>query len=266
MRRVFAIAHNTFRETYRDRVVWIIFGFALLLVVLSNLIAYMGTPGANDDPVQMFSRVGTKIVADFGLTAIWALSLLIAIFIGTGMIHKEIDKRTIYTILSRPVYRWEFIVGKYFGLLFTLILLISGMAAFFFLHYALQGGLITWALIQTVLLMMVEMAVVIGLAVFFGSVGSPILSAIMTAFVVLIGHMAIDIVELSIVGDFEKMTWLLYLIYTPLPQLHNFDTRTPAVHNIAQNFDTMILNMTYAATYVAGLLALSVLTFRRRNL
>ena len=101
--RIRAIALNTYRETIRDRVVWVIFGFAIALVLASNLIAYMGTPDKDADPLLLFHGIGVKIIGDVGLAGIWALSALISVFIGTGMIHKEIDKRTVYTVLARPV-------------------------------------------------------------------------------------------------------------------------------------------------------------------
>ena len=266
MRRVLAVAHNTFRETFRDRVVWVIFGFALLLVVLSNVVAYMSTPGKYDDPVAVFSGVGVKIVADVGLVSIWALSVLIAIFIGTGMIHKEVDKRTVYTILSRPVYRWEFIAGKYIGLVATLALLEAGMSAFFLAHYALKGGQVDAPILQALFMIFVEVTLVTALAVFFGSVGSPVLSAIMTFFVVLIGHMAPDIVELAVYGEFRNLRGILYYVYLLVPHLHFFNLRNEAVHHVGRQAGMFLMHLGYAAVYDLGLLALAVIAFRRRNL
>ena len=266
MRRTAAIALNTYRETIRDRVVWVIFGFALLLVLASNLIAFMGTPDRESDPMMLFHGIGIKIIGDVGLSGIWALSALIAVFIGTGMIHKEIDKRTVYTVLARPVLRAEFILGKYLGLLATIALLMAGMAAFFLGHYALSGGNIDLALGQALLMTFVEIAVITALAVCFGALGSPVLSAIMTFFAALAGHMAPDIVELTLIGGFESLRGPFYVAYLLVPHLHLFNLRDVAVHHEPQAFGLIAAHIGYAFILVVCLLGVSLLAFRRRNL
>src|SRR5208283_3951625 len=104
---VLAIALNTFREAVRDKILYVLLVFGILMILVSRAIGWVSFGGEN------------KIMTDIGLAAIWMFSGMVSIFIGTGLIYKEIDKRTIYTVLAKPAERWQFLAGKYLGLLLT---------------------------------------------------------------------------------------------------------------------------------------------------
>src|SRR4051794_4558562 len=129
MRPIIPVALNTFREAVRDRILYNLVVFALLMIGASLLLG------------QITIGVERQLLINLGLTAISAFGILIAIFIGIGLVSKEIDKRTIYTVLTRPIERWEFIVGKYFGLVGTLTVNTGFMTLGFFaaLLYLARG-------------------------------------------------------------------------------------------------------------------------------
>src|ERR1700749_2815053 len=117
MRNVATVAANTFREAVRDRVLYNLVFFALLMMGAAILVG------------QISIGIESSVIVSLGLTAISVIGLFIAIFIGVGLVSKEMDKRTLYALLAKPVQRWEFLLGKFFGLLLTLAINTAGMSA-----------------------------------------------------------------------------------------------------------------------------------------
>src|ERR1700686_618372 len=182
--RIASIAANTFREAVRDRVLYNLIAFALLL---SGAAIFVG---------QISIDIEKLVVINLGLTAVSLFGLVIAIFIGIGLVSKEIEKRTLYTVLSRPVRRWEFIVGKFFGLAGTLVvntfLMAIGVfgALFFFAHQLPPpGALVLGALFFIVL----QFLIICALALLFSSFSSPLLAAVFTFSLFVIGSFAEDL-------------------------------------------------------------------------
>lgn len=253
---VLAIALNTFREAVRDKILYVLLLFGLLMILVSRAIGWVSFGGE------------FKIMTDLGLTAIWMFSGMISIFIGTGLIYKEIDKRTIYTILAKPAQRWQFLVGKYCGLTLTTLVNLLVLSAIFLAYLWLCGAPVTVALAQALFLTFIEMLVVTGVAIFFSSASTPILSAIFTTIIFFAGQLTKWVVDL---GSTMKNTapWVekaLYSIYLVLPNLHNFNIRRDAVLAIEDIPASEIWHCTvYGVSYALALLLAANLVFRRRN-
>jgi ABC-type transport system involved in multi-copper enzyme maturation permease subunit len=256
------IALNTFREAVRDRILYVLVVCGVLMIFVSRAIGWVSFGGEN------------KIMTDLGLGAIWMFSGMVSIFIGTGLIYKEIDKRTIYTILARPAERWQFLAGKYLGLVLTLLVSLLLLSALFLAYLWLCGAPVTLALGEALFLNFVEMMVVTAVAVLFGSASTPIMSAIFTTIVFFAGQLTRWVVDLGMLFR-ESHPWLeklLHFVYLFLPNLHNFNVRREAVLATQQRLHMAIpiselLNCTvYGLSYTLALLLAAHLLFKRRNL
>jgi len=264
------IAMNTFREAVRDKILYVLLVFGILLILGSKAIGYVS-----------FGQ-DYKIMTDMGLTAIWIFSGMVSIFVGTGLIYKEIDKRTIYTILSKPAERWQFLLGKYFGLALTTLVNMVLLSVAFLGYLWLSDAPVTIALLQALALTFVEMLVVTAVAIFFSSASTPILSAIFTTIIFFFGQLTKWIVELSNTmqgqaqGQGEAalqrarvISASLRAVYEVLPNLHNFNIRQEAVHaapgELAIRMGQMGYVTIYGLAYAAALLLAAHLLFSRRN-
>ncbi|HEY3324048.1 MAG TPA: ABC transporter permease [Planctomycetota bacterium] len=256
-----AIALNTFREAVRDKILYVLLGFGILMILVSKAIGWVSFGGSE------------KIMADIGLTAIWMFSGMVSIFIGTGLIYKEIDKRTIYTILSKPAHRWQFLAGKYFGLLLTTLVNMAALAMAFLAYMWLSGAPVHWGLIQALFLTFIEMMVITSIAIFFSSASTPILSAIFTTVIFFMGQLTKWVVDLGANGLVKQTApWLeklLYGLYLFLPNLHNFNIRQEAVlarpGHPAIPTEQMLACTIYGLSYTLAVLIAAHFVFRRRN-
>ena len=255
------IALNTFREAIRDKILYVLLVFGILMIFVSRAIGWVSFGGES------------KIMTDIGLTAIWMFSGMISIFIGTGLIYKEIDKRTIYTILAKPTRRWQFLLGKYLGLLLTTLVNMLALSVTFIVYLWVCGTPITLALGQALALTFVEMMVVTAVAIFFSSVSTPILSSIFTTIIFFSGQLTKWVVDLgaplkSVAPWVEKV---LYFIYLFLPNLHNFNIRKEAVMAAQENVNLAISTgefyscIVYGLSYTVAVLLCAHLAFSRRN-
>jgi len=233
MGKVWAIAFNTFKEAVRNRILYILLIFAIVLLLFSGVAREL-TISAQD-----------KIIRSLGLGCINIFGLLIAVFVGIGLVYNELDKKTIYTIISKPIDRWQFILGKYFGLLLTIYVNILIMTIFFYLSLYYQTftgddalnkfyasyprgetpgtlaylGFLGWAVVRSVALTLktlfffpdtittglqivilmtcIELAIITAFAILYSSFSSPTLSAILTVFTFVIGRGNEDIIRYS---------------------------------------------------------------------
>ncbi|MBI3829215.1 MAG: ABC transporter permease [Planctomycetes bacterium] len=258
---VLIIALNTFREAVRDKILYVLTLFALLLILVSRGVGWVSYGGE------------LKITTDMGLLAIWLFGAFVAIFIGTGMIYKEIDKRTLYTILSKPIDRWQFVLGKYAGLLLTIYVNLALLSLILFGYLWLMGAPIGIAILQAVALTFCEMMVVTAIAIFFSSASTPVLSAIFTTTLFAMGQLTKWMVDLGAIVR-NASPWVgkvMYAFYLLMPNLHNFNVRQEAVNAagtagaLAIPASQMLNAMVYGAAYTAALLLAAMLLFRRRN-
>ncbi len=252
--KTWAICLNTFRETVRDKVFILLVVFALIMIVASRIFGFLS--------------VGQeiKIVKDLGLGSISVFSLLVAIFVGTTLVHKEIDKRTVYTIISKPIHRYQFIIGKYAGLNLTILVNMVVMSVFFYLSVRLMRG--TWSLDLglAILLIYVEVMVVTGLALLFSTFASPTLSAVFTFLSYAAGHLSND---LKFFGEQSENIFVKIAtvgLYYVLPNLSKFNVKNEAVHGFAIPAGFYIYAIVYGLLYCAMLVIVSSFIFERKNL
>src|SRR5208282_6934621 len=215
--RVVTIAVHTFKESVRQKVLYNLVAFALLLIGAAILFGSISV------------GVEQIILITLGLTSISVFGLLIAIFIGIGLVSKEIERRTIYNILSKPVTRAQFILGKYAGLLLTLFVNTAIMTAGFYLALAIQKRgleLRDFSLLIAVYFILLQLAIVVGLAIFFSCISTPILSAVFTFCLFVIGNLSSDVRTFGQESGspiVEKLTAVLYYL---LPNFGDFNVIT----------------------------------------
>jgi ABC-type transport system involved in multi-copper enzyme maturation permease subunit len=262
MQRVLAIAGNTYRESIRDKVLYNLILFAFIMIFSSLALGQL-TLGNED-----------KVILDLGLSSISIFGTLIAIFIGIGLVYKELEKRTVYTLLAKPVHRHELILGKYLGLLFTLFVNLAIMTVGLELAL-LYAGRIGWSghlrVLPAVFLIFLSLALVTALALFFSTFSTPALSAVFTFFVWVIGHFGRDLQGFGEITQSASVKWLCRVLYYVIPNFSNFgilDSRSiiqSAGYSQSINYQAVLAATFYCAVYCTLVLSLSVLVFFRRD-
>jgi ABC-type transport system involved in multi-copper enzyme maturation permease subunit len=254
--RIFSIASNTYREAVRDRVLYNLIAFALLL---SGAAIFVG---------QISIGIERLVVVNLGLTAVTLFGIVIAIFIGIGLVSKEIEKRTLYTVLSRPVRRWEFVVGKFFGLAGTLVVNTFFMAIGVFaalLYVVHKFSAADASILVALYFIVLEFLIVCSLALLFSSFSSPLLSAVFAFSLFIIGSFADDL------RNFAGLThgvagWFATTIAYLVPNFSALNVITMVAHQNAIGSQLIFQNTLYALFYTAMALSAAVLIFERRNL
>jgi ABC-type transport system involved in multi-copper enzyme maturation permease subunit len=254
--KVRAIALNTFRESVRDRVLYNLILFVLILVGASVFIS------------DLSINQESKFIATLGLSAMLVFGALIAIFIGVGLVYKEIDKRTIYNLLSKPVERHEFIIGKYLGLCMTL--LVNSAVMVIGVELALlyvNGSFVTLHLtvLPAAYLIFLELALLVAVALMFSSFTTPMLSALFSFAIYAIGHFSGDLNLAAELSDSQFVRGVLKSAYYLLPNLSNFGFIAQASHGRLVPTEMAIKATAYAIIYIAVLLSAAVLIFQKRN-
>lgn len=251
--RILAVVSNTFKEAIRDRVLYLLLFFAALFIIVSRLLAIM-TVG---------DRV--KIVTDIGLASISLFGALMAIMMGTGLVYKEIDKKTIYTILSKPISRFQFLLGKFFGLTFTLFLMLLLMSLVFLGVLFLHTFTIEWKIFLHLFYVFLELCLVTSVALLFSCFSTPILSSLFTLSFYLIGHFSwgLETVIEKIAPGLPRT--LAQIVYTVLPDLENFNFKTEIVHHLPIPAGIHVYAILYGLFYTFFVLSLAMIIFRRRD-
>ncbi|MFQ5901564.1 MAG: ABC transporter permease [Thermodesulfobacteriota bacterium] len=251
--RISAIAFNTFKECIRDRILYNLLIFALLMIGLSVLLSKL-TFGEQ-----------IRIVKDLGLGAISIFGVFMAIFLGIGLVSKEIDKRTIYTILSKPIPRYIFLLGKFKGLLITLVLNLSIMAIGLIVIIYFMGGSVNIILFEAIFLIFVELVVITSIALLFSTFTTPTLSAIFTLAIYVIGHLSEDIRFFGGQSDSLMVKRLSAFLYYLLPNLENFNIKGIVVYTETVGSKVLIFSTLYGLLYASLVLLLSMIIFQRRD-
>jgi Cu-processing system permease protein len=266
MKATAAIAVNVFRESVRDKVLYNLVLFAILLIGASLLIG------------ELTAGQDIKIIKDLGLSATSIFGLFIAVFIGIGLVSKEVERRSIYSLLAKPIRRSQLVVGKYIGLALTLAVNVAIMAA---AQYAVLGYMawgasepvrLTWeapaldpALLVAIGLILVELMLVTAIAVFFSTFSTPILSAALTFALFIVGHFSADLRNFQDVVESPAAGRIARGLYWVLPNLAQFDVKETVVHGGRVPGGYVALALAYAAAYIALLLTISAYVFSRRD-
>jgi ABC-type transport system involved in multi-copper enzyme maturation permease subunit len=254
--RIVHIASNTFREAVRDRVLYNLIAFALLMSGAAVLVG------------QISIGIERLVVVNLGLTAVSLFGVVIAIFIGIGLVSKEIEKRTLYTMLSRPVQRWEFIVGKFVGLAGTLVVNTFFMAVGVFaaLLYVSRGVQRSdgWILVALYFIIL-QFLMITAIALLFSSFSSPLLSAVFAFALFVIGSFAEDLRGFA--GMAKGISrWLATCAAYLVPNLSSLNVVSSVAHQQPVARQLIFSNSLYALVYTGMALCGAVLIFERRNL
>lgn len=254
--RIAHVAFNTFREAVRDRVLYNLIAFAVLLSGAAILVG------------QISIDIERLVVVNLGLTAVTLFGVVIAIFIGIGLVSKEIDKRTLYTVLSRPVRRWEFVVGKFFGLTGTLLVNTFFMAIGVFLallYVAHRFERTDWGILAALYFIVLQFLIVCSLALLFSSFSSPLLAAVFTFALFVIGNLAEDLRGFA--GVTQGLAgWTATAVAYLVPNFSALNVINQVAHGEAVSGRLILYNSLYALLYSAMAISGAVLIFQRRNL
>lgn len=252
MFKIFAIGRNTFREAIRDKILYAILFFATLMMFAALALGEMSL----GHPV--------KVTIDMGLTAISLFGVLIAIFTGVSLVHKEIDKRTIYTIISKPINRYQFILGKYLGMTLTALVQIVTLTAVFTLLILFQQQFIDFNVYVAVFLYWLEIMLVLSVALFCSSFTTPFFSGLFTFFIFLFGRLMPDI-YLVLNKTENPVVWFFLKLTTILPNLSLLNIGGRVVHGELISTYDLFINTAYAVGYISAFLFLAMVLFSRRD-
>jgi ABC-type transport system involved in multi-copper enzyme maturation permease subunit len=247
------VAANTFRETVRERVLYNLVFFAIIMTLAGLLLG------------QLSIRQDEKIIKDVGLASMELFGTLIAIFIGVGLVAKEIERRSLHPLLAKPLSRDEFFLGKFAGLSFTLLVNVALMAAGLALTLAGTGRRVDPQLLKAIWPIYLGLLLVVALALLFSTLTSSALAAVFTVGVVVAGHFS-DIVRNMREVAPAAPTWLVDLLYYALPNFRNFDFKDRVAYGDPVPLAAIGTVTAYAAVYIAVVLLMGMAAFRSREL
>jgi ABC-type transport system involved in multi-copper enzyme maturation permease subunit len=256
LQRISTIALHTFKQSVRDKVLYNLVVFALLLTAASILFG------------EISIGIEQIILVNLGLSAMAVFGLLISIFIGISLVSREIERKTLYNVLSKSVARWEFILGKYLGLFLTLFVNTGIMTAGFYLALFYQSPhfqRVDLGSLEAIYFILLELALVIGVALLFSCISSPALAALFTFCVFVIGNLLQDVRwfgQESGNGVTRLLTGILYYL---LPDFHDFNVISRVAHGNLVSGRLLVSNSLYALLYAAILISASIMIFEERE-
>jgi ABC-type transport system involved in multi-copper enzyme maturation permease subunit len=257
MRNIQAVAANTFREAVRDRVLYNLVFFALLMMGAAILVG------------QISIGIEQDVIVSLGLSAISVIGIFIAVFLGVALVSREMDKRTLYALLAKPVKRWEFLLGKFFGLVMTLTVNTAAMAAGLYIAlWTVKHPLVKSDafILVAVYLILLKLALIVALALLFSCFTTPFLAILFTAGIYVAGLFAADLRTIHGVdldpGSLRLMRGISYL----LPNFQNFNVMGAVVHGHGVPAAIVLHATLYAILYIAIVLTGAAIVFSRRNL
>lgn len=252
--RIAAIAENTVREAVRNKLLYTLLFFAVVVIGCAVLVA------------SLSYVEGNRIIQDVGLAAIRLFSLGIAIFVGIGLIHNEVERRTIQTILSKPVSRTEFLLGKYFGLLATVWMQVAIMGVAFVAVSVASGAPLGMGLFWALVLLCMELAVIVAVATFFSAFTTPTLASLFTVGIWMVGHLTRDLLAIGKRADQPAVEWATAILYRVLPDLEAFNLSIEAVHGLPISSADVFWPMLLGIGYSTVLLFVASSVFQKRDM
>lgn len=244
------IALNTYKEAIRDKVLYIILVFSIIMISGSLILSALSL-GQND-----------KIIVDLGLASISIFGVLITLFVGTNLLSKEIEKKTIYLLLTKPLTKSGFLIGKHIGLSMTLFVIISLMTLLFYgLLYFVTGEAPTIYL-QAIFLSYIELVLLIGMAIFFSTIAPPVMSSIYTLSIYIIGHFSRDLLNFGEISQNPALMNITKTIYYVLPDLEKLNIKNLVTYN-AENLSPEIFTggLVYGLLYTTIIMILAIFSF-----
>ena len=251
--RMSAIALNTVREAVRSRVLYVLLFFAVTLMLFGIVLSSLSYVESD------------RILQDVALGAMRVFGVAIAIFVGVNLIHKEVDRRTVYTILSKPLTRTEFLLGKYAGLVLTIWLQLGIMVACFLGVSALTGAGVGGGHMAAFVLLGGELALIVAVATLFSSFTTPMLASFFTGGIWVAGHLTRDLRDMGLRSEVEWIQEAGVWLHRTLPDLASFNLTIEAVHGLPVTASDVFVPLIYGAGYATLLLLAAVVIFDRRD-
>ena len=253
MNQLAAIAVNTFKETIRDRILGVIVVFALIMIAGG---LWLGSISLGQQG---------RMMKDFGLAAVTLFGLIVAVFVAASLVHKEVEKRTVFVLFSKPVSRSAFIAGKFAGLCGTMALVMAGMGAFLFAIVLIVDGSPSWMVLAAVAMIYVQLLVAMAVTIFFSTVTSAILASVLGICVFVAGQLSQNVLSLTRLGRNGVTQALSWVVYVVIPNLAAVDVKAGVVGERTVPWGEVALWTGYLLAYVVVVLALGVLIFRRKE-
>jgi ABC-type transport system involved in multi-copper enzyme maturation permease subunit len=254
LNRIVSIAKNAFREAVRDRVLYNLVLFVLLLVASAVILG------------DLTDGYEARTIVNIGLNAMLVFGVFISIFVGIGLVSKEIEKRTVFAIFAKPVGRGEFIIGKYLGLCLTLAInvVVMGIGVSLALLFV-GGGHLAGTIWGSIVLIFFELTIVTAVAILFSSFSSPALSALLTFLIFVIGHFSASLRDLAENLGSESARLFFNAVYYLLPNLSHFTFVTNATYGDVPPASMIFGGIAYALVVNVILVTASIYIFSRRN-
>ncbi len=253
LNRVAAVAANTYRESVRERVLYNLVAFAVLMMASGVLLK------------QLSIRQDEKIIKDVALASMEVFGTLIALFIGVALVNKEIERRSLYPLLSKPLRRGEFLIGKFTGLAFTLLVNLAVMTLGLYATLVLSGHPADPHLLKAVAAIYLSLLLVVALALFFSCLTSSVVATLCTFGLVVAGRYSDVIRNARQVLD-SAPAWLVNVLYFAIPNFQNFDLKDRLVYGDVVAMTELGWLLLYTAAYAGVLLGASVVAFSGRDL
>ena len=253
MNQIVAITMNTFKETIRDRVLAVIVVFALVMIAGG---LWLGSISLGEQG---------RMIKDFGLVAVTGFGLIVAVFVAASLVHKEVEKRTVFVLFSKPVSRAAFITGKFIGLCGTMAVVLAGMGLFLFALVWIVAGEASGTVLLAVLMVYVQLLTVMAVTIFFSTLGSAILAAVLGICVFVAGQLSHNVLALTRLGKnplTEALSWVVYVI---IPNFAAVDVKAGAVGEQTLAWGQVGAWVLYLLAYMVVALAFATLIFRRKE-
>lgn len=251
--KITVLAFNTFREALRDKVLYSLLFFAAAMIGIAMILD------------QITIGEPTKIVKDFGLASISFFGVMVAIFVGIGLVYKEIERKTILNVLSKPIYRYQFMIGKYLGLVMTLLVEVVLMSTALVALLYVYEDKFDFILLYAIGMIFLELMIVMAFALLFSSFSTPILSGLFTMSLYMIGHLTPDLLAFGQRTDSAALKHLTKTLYYVIPNLEYFNIKGQVVHHLPIDPAYLYLAISYGLCYIFIILLLSIAVFQRRE-
>ncbi len=253
--RLLSIALNTFKESIRNKILIGVLLFSVLIIVSTMVL------------VQLTIGQWMKITVDIGMGAISLFGNLMAVFLGINLVAKEIDRKTVYTIVSKPIKRYEFILSKYIGLILTIFINVVLMLIIllFILKFYVKYDVPYLGTVQAFYLLILEFMIISAIAIFFSTFSTPIMSAAFSITIWFIGHLLSDLKFWSMKSENEAFKALINIAYYLLPDLELLNLKSNIVYQITADINYIIWVSAYAIMYSVVMLTASILIFEKRD-
>lgn len=250
MKQILIIAQNTLRETIRDRILYSILGFSIMVIAASLL---AGSVSLDQD---------IRVIQNFSLMSVLIFMLVITVFLGSQMMFREIERKTIYITLSKPVSREQFYLGKFFGLTATVSLAVLTMSIVFMSVLYFKGYREFSSIVWAVIFMLFEVPILVAVSLLFSTFSSPISSAVYTAALAVIGHSTVTLYGIAQKSS-PVLQNILEALYYILPNLEKFNLRNEVVYNFNPELTQILTSGLYAVSYATVLILLGLSAFRK---